>query len=126
MFILLKWFSYQHGQQQSHVSTTEDGKKHRIHHQQDVGSGQRGQQVDEAAEDQVGFVVVVLVKEVPVCHPARDQLSDGFCDTCKKQRATGMNKRTDQNQNTGIFRSGEKIPLGGRFERRNQKSIKDV
>lgn len=31
-------------------------------------------------------MVVVFVEEVPVCHPARDQLSDGFCDTCKKER----------------------------------------
>lgn len=85
VFVLLKWFSYQNGEQQSHVSTTEDGKKHSVHHQQDVGSGQRGQQVDEATEDQVGFMIVVFVEEVPVCHPARHQLSDGFCDTCIKE-----------------------------------------
>lgn len=70
MFGLQSWSPYQNRQQQSHVSTTEDGKKHSVHHQQDVGGGQRGQQVDQATEDQVGFMVVVFVEEVPVRHPA--------------------------------------------------------
>lgn len=36
-------------------------------------------------------MVVVFVEEVPVCHPARDQLSDGFCDTySKKERMAGV------------------------------------
>lgn len=74
---------YQHRQQQGHVAATEDGEEHGVNHQQDVGGGQRGEQVDQAAEDQVGFVVVVFVEEIPVRHPARGQLGDGLCDTCK-------------------------------------------
>lgn len=36
-------------------------------------------------------MVVVFVEEVPVRHPARDQLSDGFCDTYrKKERMAGV------------------------------------
>ncbi|TNN82906.1 hypothetical protein EYF80_006863 [Liparis tanakae] len=41
------------GQQQSHVSTAEDGKEDGVEHQQDVGGGQGGEQVDQAAEDQL-------------------------------------------------------------------------
>lgn len=115
VFILLKGVSYENGQQQSHVSTTEDGKKHSIDHEQDVGRGQRGQQVDEAAEDQVGFVVVVFVEEVLVCHPARDELSDGFCNTCKKERAAGMNTIEERSRALQYSSQMERILLGERF-----------
>lgn len=76
------WGSHQHGQQQGHVSSTEDGEEDGVDHQQDVGGGQRGQQVDEAAQDQVSLVVVVLVEQVPVRHPAGHQLGDGLRDPC--------------------------------------------
>lgn len=79
--VQIEWPPYQNRQQQSHVSTTEDGKEDSINHQQDVGGRQRGEQVDEATEDQVRLVVVVFMEQVPVCHPARDQLGDGLCDT---------------------------------------------
>lgn len=62
-------FPYQDRQQQSHVTTAEDCKEDRIHHQQYVGGGQRGEHVDQATEDQVGFVEMIFMKQVPVCHP---------------------------------------------------------
>lgn len=73
---------YQNGQQQSHVSTTEDGKEDSVNHQQDVGGCQWGEQIDQATEDQVGLVIVVFMEQVPVCQPAGGQLCDGLCDTC--------------------------------------------
>lgn len=73
--------SYQNGQQQSHVSAAEDGEEDGVHHQKDVGGGQRGEQVDQAAEDQVSLVVVVFVEQVPVRHPARNQLGYRLRDT---------------------------------------------
>lgn len=80
--------TYQNRQQQSHVATTEDGEKDCVDHQQHVRSCQWGKQVDQATQDQVGFVEMVLVEKIPVCHPARGQLGDGLCDTCNRQRWT--------------------------------------
>lgn len=53
-------------------------------------------------------MVVVFVEEVPVRHPARDQLSDGFCDTCrKKERMAGVRK----GPNNQIFNSDGELHL---------------
>lgn len=80
MIVQFEGSPYENRQQQGHVSTAEDCKEDSVNHQQDVGGGQRGEQVDEATEDQVGLVVVVVMEQVPVCHPAGDQLGDGLCD----------------------------------------------
>lgn len=84
---------YQNRQQQSHVAAAEDGKEDGVDHEQDVGGCQRGQQVDQTAEDQVGFVVMVFMEKVPVRHPARGQLRDGLCDTCNI-RAGGVTRES--------------------------------
>lgn len=102
--------SYQNRQQQSHVSSTEDGEEDGVDHQQDVGGGQRGEQVDEATEDQVGLVVVVLMEEVPVRHPARSQLSDGLCDTCNRcGRTRHRNEWMRDNDGTVVFVTNVKL-----------------
>lgn len=90
--VQIGWSPYQNGQQQSHVSATEDGKEDSVNHQQDVGGCQRGEQVDQTAEDQVGLVVVVFMEQVPVCHPARGQLGDGLCDSCNRGREVRLMK----------------------------------
>ena len=61
---------HQNRQQQGHVAATEDGKEDGVDHEQEVGVCEWRQQVDQATEDQVGFVVVVFMKQVPVCQPA--------------------------------------------------------
>lgn len=83
--------THQDWQEQSHVSPTKGGKEHGIDHELDVGGGERREQVDDTAQDQVGFVVVVLMHQVLVCHPARSQLSHCFCYTCVRQEP---NKQT--------------------------------
>lgn len=80
----IRYSPHKNRQQQSHVATAEDGKEDSVDHQQDVGGCQWREQVDQATEDQVSFVVVVFMKQVPVCHPARGQLGDGLCDTCNR------------------------------------------
>lgn len=92
-YYYLRRGSYEHRQQQGHVSSAEDGEEDGVDHQQDVGGGQRGEQVDEAAQDQVGLVVVVLVEQVPVRHPAGHQLGDGLCDACG-ERQTHTHRHT--------------------------------
>ena len=79
------WFrcrvrAYQDGQQQRHVASAEYGEEDGVDHEQEVWGGERGEQVDHAAQDEVGLVVVVLVGAVPVRHPAGRQLGHSLCD----------------------------------------------
>lgn len=77
--------THQDRQEQSHVTSTEDGKEHSIDHELGIWGGKGREQVDNPAQDQIGLVVVVLMDQVPVCHPARGQLSHSFSYTCMKQ-----------------------------------------
>lgn len=66
-------------------------------------------------------MVVVFVEEVPVCHPARDQLSDGFCDTCKKERVNTIEEQHSNIQVRWEDTLGRKVWMD-----KFKKSIKDV
>lgn len=65
------FITHQHWKEQSHVSSTEDGKEYGVDHELNEGGGEGREQVDDPAQDQIGLVVMVLMHQVPVCHPAR-------------------------------------------------------